>query len=165
MTSRAFLLVTVCACGVDPTRVHIDVTAGSVALDSYQLGIGDRSALGDPLPALDVLVPDAMAGQDQTLQIWGCPPGGRSPSAARTSRRSCTAAPSGGDARERQLRRGAPTAKSRVQSDGTIVRDASNGCLGWSAIERVPARDAMLLEQRVRRAMQRRVRRRRNRLR
>src|SRR6185312_7213938 len=61
------------ACGTtSDTRVHLAVTSDpSQAMDRYQILVGDKAALAQPLAALDVEVPDELAGSAQTLDVWG----------------------------------------------------------------------------------------------
>ena len=54
------------------TRVHLTVTADpSQAMDHYQILVGDKAAVAQPLAALDVEVPGELAGSAQMLDVWG----------------------------------------------------------------------------------------------
>ena len=66
----SLIIVAAAACGNDATRVHLDVSSGPV-VDYYEVRVGDHTALADPLPTLELLVPDEMGGQTTAVQVWG----------------------------------------------------------------------------------------------
>jgi len=71
---HSILLATLCvaACNQNNTVVHVEVTADpALSLDSYELRLGSDSVQANPLPAIDLDVPDQLAGQTATLEIWG----------------------------------------------------------------------------------------------
>jgi len=72
MSRRAALLaIATAACTSDGgTRLRLEI-ASTAAIDQYELAVGTRSTLADPLPELDVELPDAMAGELQTVDVWG----------------------------------------------------------------------------------------------
>src|SRR5512140_2384662 len=56
----------------DETRLHLEVDVDpALAIDSYELRVGDRRALAAPLAAIDVLVPDSMGGTTTNVELWG----------------------------------------------------------------------------------------------
>jgi len=67
----AVAAVLLAACGNDATRVHLDVATDGSSIDYYEVRVGDHTALANPLPTLDLLVPDHMGGQSMTIQVWG----------------------------------------------------------------------------------------------
>ena len=73
IAANTALAIVLAACsGGDATRVHVEVAADSSwGLDHYQLEVGTFGALAEPLPALDVQVPDDLTGRVQTIEVWG----------------------------------------------------------------------------------------------
>jgi hypothetical protein len=67
---RALLLL-VCSCGDDATRLHIDVGNAPITIDSYELHVGDRDGHTTAVSAFDVWLPDNMAGAAQSVKLWG----------------------------------------------------------------------------------------------
>jgi hypothetical protein len=67
---RALLLL-VCSCASDATRVHLDVGNVPITADSYQLRVGDRDGHVAVVTAFDVWLPDEMAGTQQDVKLWG----------------------------------------------------------------------------------------------
>jgi hypothetical protein len=52
------------------TRLELAISS-SAPVDHYEVSVGARSTLADPAAAVDVDLPDALAGQPQTVQVWG----------------------------------------------------------------------------------------------
>ena len=72
MKPTLVLVLAACTTTSD-TRVHVTVTAAdpSIAFDRYQILVGDAAALAQPLAAVDVEVPNQLAGSAQMLDVWG----------------------------------------------------------------------------------------------
>ena len=66
------LMLVACSTTSD-TRVHLAVTAvdASLTFDRYQILVGDLAALAQPLAAIDVELPGAMAGSARAVDVWG----------------------------------------------------------------------------------------------
>jgi N-acetylneuraminic acid mutarotase len=127
--------VLVAACSGPPalTRLHIEV-ASPQPVDRYMLDVGTFSALADPLPAIDIAVSDATAGQLQTLQLWGLASGQQvafgsasvTPILHETVNLAITLV---------AIACGIPCNAGEVacSNDGTITCElGSDGCLSWS---------------------------------
>jgi hypothetical protein len=65
----ALSLLTACA-GDASTRIRVTVEA-PLELDQLELELQERSTLVDRQPVLEIIVPDAMAGQPAELRVWG----------------------------------------------------------------------------------------------
>jgi hypothetical protein len=61
----------VAACEAPDTLLRVAVTGGASTIDSYELRLGSDAAQDDALPVLDVAIPDGMAGETNTLELWG----------------------------------------------------------------------------------------------
>ena len=70
MNRIIFIALAACSTTSD-TRVHLAVTAPALAFDHYQVLVGDKAALAQPLAAFDVEVPGELAGSAQMLDVWG----------------------------------------------------------------------------------------------
>ncbi len=74
MTIKPSILVAaaIAACTHPDTLVHVEVTGDATSsLDTYELRIGSETAQAEALPAIDLDVPDGMAGTSVTLEVWG----------------------------------------------------------------------------------------------
>jgi hypothetical protein len=139
-TFLAILAAAVIGCSQAPTRVHVDVDASMVTgLDHYQLRVGDRTALSDPLPALDVWLPDADAGKAMNIDVWGLADGkqvgygassmvpqlhGRIDAAVTLSPVSCGLLCTEGDV---------ACAHAAGGDESLTCEQQTNGCLAWTA--------------------------------
>jgi hypothetical protein len=136
--------VLLASCAGD-TRVQLAITAPPIAIDSYQLKIGDRLALAEPHVHLEVVVPDRMAGALQTIEIWGLAAGRQVAygSASVTPVRHGDVAVSIALAEiacGTWCQLGAVACASDAGTDGTITCEQQlDGCLGWSGITACPA--------------------------
>src|SRR5262249_3504430 len=63
---------TLAACQPPTTRVHVEVTGDETwDLDGYLVKIGSKTALVDPVPAVDLVLPNEMADHEHELSLWG----------------------------------------------------------------------------------------------
>src|SRR5262249_19836533 len=134
------LAVTAAACGTEVTRVHLDVTTDGTTVDHYEVRVGDHTALANPLPALDLLVPDQMGGQVTAIQVWGLAAG------QQIAYGTTTVTPKAHDIVDGTISLAAVVCGSWCQ-EGTIACDhdgtttctlQENGCMGWSAVTPCP---------------------------
>ncbi len=66
------VLCVIAACADAPTIVRVGVSADAAwPIDRYQVRIGDAMAHSAPVPTLDVVVPDTMAGRPAKVEVWG----------------------------------------------------------------------------------------------
>ena len=72
MTIKPSILVAaaIAACSHPDTLVHVEVT-GDSSIDTYELRLGSDTAQSQAMPAIDVDVPDRIAGATATLEVWG----------------------------------------------------------------------------------------------
>lgn len=64
------LVLALGACGSE-TRIRLTIEGEAGNFDLFQIKVEDRIAVADPLPALALVVPDAMAGNDAKVELWG----------------------------------------------------------------------------------------------
>ena len=111
------------------------------AVDQYELAVGPRSALADPLPAIDLKLPDEMAGELQTVEVWGIADN------AQVAFGSVTVTPVlhqtiGVGVALSSIICGTPCTGGEVAcgSDGTMTcAMGSDGCLAWSPVTACPS--------------------------
>jgi hypothetical protein len=66
------IVIAIAACTNDPTRVEVHVTeSGNWLLDNFQIRIGDRVQLTDPIAKVDITLPDNMVSDAATVEVWG----------------------------------------------------------------------------------------------
>jgi hypothetical protein len=74
MKHSLFTVALVVACASPDTILRVDVTADATAdatIDTLQFRIGSDAAEAQSRPSIDVAVPDQMAGESETLEVWG----------------------------------------------------------------------------------------------
>ncbi len=127
-------------CTDAPTVVRVGVSADSAwPIDQYQVRIGDAMAHSAPVPTLDVVVPDTMAGRPAEVVVWGLSGGHQiatgtasvTPELHGTVRADIALAMTSCAACE-------PGA-TRCEGDAVVTCEAGAGCPQWSTASPCPA--------------------------
>src|SRR6185503_9505290 len=69
---RLWLLVLAACSASGETRLQLELsTPAAVGVDGYEIHVGPMTAIASPNQAIEIVLPDELAGQRQDVRVWG----------------------------------------------------------------------------------------------